>query len=182
MFSKSGDWQETLPTEWQPRTRLNVNVGLSPGERRRKSSALQFVIQMQMQMIQGGTANITTTWNGVHSAISDWMKSVELDGHEGYFLDPEGQESQQGQQMQAQSQQQQSQQQQQMQQFAMQLEQMDKAIEERKIAEDKRQHDTELQFKYWDALLDAGQEEQKIASAERSSQSANGSDSGERSS
>ena len=162
MFNKAGDWQETLPTEWQPRTRLNVNVGLSPGERRRKSAALNQVIQMQMGMIQGGTANITTSWNGVHSAISDWMKSVELDGHEGYFLDPQGQESQAGQQAQAAQQQQQGQQQQQMQQMAMQLEAFDKKIEEQKLKEDARQHDTELQFKYWETLIDAGQESERV--------------------
>ncbi len=69
MFNKSGDWQETMPSDWAPRSRLNVNVGLSPGERRRQNQALQFVIETQMALIQGGTANITTTWNGPNSSV-----------------------------------------------------------------------------------------------------------------
>lgn len=162
MFNKAGDWQQTDPSEWQPRNRLNVNVGLSPGERRRNQAALQFVMQMQMQMIQGGTANITTNWNGVHSAISDWMKAAGLDGHEGYFLDPDGQESQAGQQAAQQQAQQQQQKADQMEQLQLQMMQMQAQIEKGKIDEDARQHDTELKFKYFDALLDADTEDAKL--------------------
>ena len=162
MYQKSGDWQQTLPSEWQPRTRININVGLSAGERRRQGSALQFVLQMQLQMIQGGTANITTTWKGVHSALASWMKSQELDGAEGYFLDPAGQESLQGQQNAAQSQQQAQQQEQQLQGFQLQMAQMETKMEQAKVKLDKYEHDTQLAHDYWAKLFEADNEDMRL--------------------
>lgn len=155
-YLKSGDWQETNPAEWRPRSRINVSVGLSPGERRRQQQALQFVLQMQLQMIQGGVANIATTYNGVHSALVDWMAAVELDGAEGYFLDPDGTESQAG-QKQAQDQQRQAQEQaEQQQQIGLQLEQMEQAFE-------KYKNDTNLQFDYWAKIMDTDGDSRKLA-------------------
>lgn len=178
MFSKSGDWQQTDPAEWQPRSRLNINIGLSPGERRRKSAALQQVMQTQLMMIQSGNANIITDLNGVHSAITDWMRSVELDGSEGYFLDPQGQQSQQAQQVQQQQAQAQEQQQTQMQALMLQLEKMDRDLEAQKVANDDRQARDELRWKYFDSLLDADAEDARIESQERTGDGAEGVDSG----
>ncbi len=178
MFNKAGEWQQTNPTEWRPRSRLNVTVGLSPGERRRQLQALQYVHQTQLMMIQGGAANITTSWDGVHAALNDWMRAAELDGTEGYFLDPDSQESQAGQQAAMQSQQQQAQQQQQMVQMQAMIEEADRKL-------DKYKHDTDLQFKYWEALLDAETEQDKIdaSQAQQSAQAgrdSTGSDSGQK--
>jgi len=162
MFSKSGDWQMTQPSEWMPRNRLNVSVGLSPGERRRQNQALQFVIETQMGLIQGGTANITTTWSGVHSALSDWMKSAELDGHEGYFLDPDGEESQQGQQAAQQQQQAEQQKNEQLEQMQQQLVQMQMQIEQQKVENERNDEEQTLRFKYWEQLLQADVKEREI--------------------
>jgi hypothetical protein len=112
------------------------------------------VIQLQMSLIQGGTANITANWKGVHNAISDWMKASELDGAEGYFLDPAGQESRQGQQAAGQQQQSEQQMQQQMMQLQVQLEQQKLQIDTQKVELDKYKHDTELQWKYYDTQSD----------------------------
>jgi hypothetical protein len=154
MFRKSGDWQETSPGEWVPRNRLNVVVGLSPGDRRRQKASLMEVIQLQMSLIQGGTANITANWKGVHNAISDWMKSAELDGAENYFLDPAGQESLQGQQAAAQQSQSEQGMQQQLMQLQIQMEQQKTQLEAQKLELDKYKHDTELQWKYYDTQSD----------------------------
>jgi hypothetical protein len=154
MFRKSGDWQETNPGEWAPRNRLNVVVGLSPGDRRRQKASLMEVIQLQMSLIQGGTANITANWKGVHNAISDWMKSAELDGAENYFLDPAGQESLQGQQAAAQQSQSEQGMQQQLMQLQIQMEQQKTQLEAQKLELDKYKHDTELQWKYYDTQSD----------------------------
>jgi len=155
MIQNRGDWAEVLPAEWQPRTKLVTNVGLSAGERRRQTGSLRQVIELQMGMIQGGTANITTNWNQVHRAIMDWAVSAEMPAPEQYFLDPDGQESQQGQQAQAQQAEQAQQQQQQMQQMAVQLEQFDKRIDQAKVDLDRYEHDTQLAHDYWKELLDA---------------------------
>jgi len=154
-YRKTDEWVEVDPSEWQPRNRLNITVGLSPGDRRRHRAALQEVIQTQLGFIQGGAANIAVTYKGVHNAIQDWLKASELDGAEGYFLDPDGQESQQGQQAAAEQAQEESE-------LQKQLTAMQVQLEQQKQELDKYKHDTELQFKYYDANLDAEVEEAKI--------------------
>ncbi len=168
-YERASEWQETNPAEWQPRTRLNVNVGLSPGERRRKSAALQQVSQLQLMLIQSGNANIITDLNGVHSAIQDWMRSVELDGAEGYFLDPQGPQSQQAQQAQAQQAQAQQAQAQQQQQMQMQLVSAQMQLETQKVENERLNDEAELQWKYFDSLLDADTADAKIESEQRAS-------------
>ena len=179
MYQLAGDWQETSPMEWQPRNRLNVNVGLSPGERRRKSAALQQVQQIQMSMIQGGTANITTNWKGVHSSIMDWLNSVEVTGGDVYFLNPDGQESQAGQQAQGQQQQAQGQQQAQMMQQQMELEQMKVQIDGMKVENDKTKAEEELRWKYFDTILDNDAKAEQLESNERTSERAAETDNGD---
>ncbi len=165
IFEKSGEWQQTMPREWIPRERLNVAVGLTPGERRRTQAALTNILNWQFQMIGGGAANITTDWNGIHKALTDYMNATELDSSQGYFIDPDSQQSQAAMQAAAQQAEQQKQMQMQMMQMQMQLEQG-------KVGEDARQHDTELQFKYWKELIEDNTEREKIDVQER--QGANG--------
>jgi hypothetical protein len=175
-YQLAGDWQDTEPSEWRPRKRLNVTVGLSPGERRRSAQALQYVHQVQMQMIQGGSANITTSWAGVHQALQDWMRGAELDGAEGYFLDPLGQESQAGQQAAGEQQEAQQQQQAELMAKAEQLEVAKFELESKKLELDKYKAEIDIQFKYWQAQLNAGIEVDKIDQAERQGTGKGGTD------
>lgn len=142
-YRRAGQWVETSPSEWQPRTRMNITVGLSPGDRRRHRANLERVMQMQTQDIMGGAANITTDWKGMHAARTDWMRAAELDGHEGYFLDPESEQSMQAQQVQAEQTQQQGD-------MAAQMQQITVMLENQKLELDKYKHDTDLKFKYWE--------------------------------
>jgi hypothetical protein len=151
MYRKTDEWVEANPSEWQPRNRINVTVGLSPGDRRRHRAALEYVMQMQLQLIQGGAANIAVSYKTYHNALTDWLKAAELDGAEKYFLDPDGQESQRGQQAAAEA----SQQPDPMAAAAMQM-------EAAKLQEDARQHDTELQFKYTELQQETEIEEAKL--------------------
>ena len=155
MVQKSGDWQAISPSEWPQRQKATTNVGLSAGERRRTTSSLQQVIQMQMGMIQGGTANITTNWNQVHRAIMDWSAAAELVSPEQYFLDPDGQESQAGQQAQNQQAQQAQQDQQQLMQMQIKLQEFESNLDQAKVDLDKYEHDTQLAHDYWKELIDA---------------------------
>lgn len=169
MFHKAGEWQETNPSDWIPRKRIHLNLAMSPGESRRKVAALDGVIQMQMALIQGGAANITVNWSGLHKALVDKMRLQRLDDTEGYFIDPDSQESQQAQQIAAQQAQQQA---------AIQAEAMGRqlAIEEFKAQDDSQQWQAELQHKYYDTNVDADIEEAKIVQAERTSETGNGTD------
>jgi len=146
-FRKSGEWQETNPAQWPARERVNITVALSPGERRRHSSHLRQVINDQMQLIAGGAANIATNYNGLHKALYDWQTSVGLDPTEGYFLDPDGQESQQAMQSAAESQQAQAQMQQQLTEIQIQLEQFKAQDESQKWQEAQKFDYVELQQK-----------------------------------
>ena len=155
MIQNRGDWSEVLPSEWAPRSKLVTNVGLSAGERRRQTSSLKQIIEMQLGMIQGGTANITTNWNQVHRAIMDWAISAEMPSPEQYFLDPDGQESLQGQQAQTAQQQAQEQQAAELQQIQTTMLEFEKQLEQTKVELDKYEHDTQLAHDYWENLLDA---------------------------
>jgi len=147
-FRRTDEWVEVNPSEWQPRNRINVTVGLSPGDRRRHRAALEFVMAQQMQLIAGGAANIAATYKNWHNAMTDWLKAAELDGAEGYFLDPDGQESLQGQQSAMQGQQGQ----QQMQQQAIEREQ---AREDFKVQDDSQKWREAQKFDYVELEQDA---------------------------
>jgi hypothetical protein len=95
MLNRSGQWAPVNPSEWQPRTRVNVKVGLSPSERSRKAQSLQQTIQQQLGLLQGGGNGVIVDLNGIHRALLDWSSSVDLDNAEKYYLDPESQQSQQ---------------------------------------------------------------------------------------
>ena len=161
-YRHTDEWVTVNPSEWQPSTRMNICVGLSPGERRRHRAALQEVIGMQMQFIQGGAANISTDWAGVHAAITDWMKAAELDSAEGYFINPDSRQAQEAQQAAAEEQAQGEDMQAQLAQMQMQMEQQKVQMEQQKLELDKYKHDSEMKWKYYDTDLDAGIEEAKI--------------------
>jgi len=163
-FYKSGEWIEANPSQWRPRTTVNVMVALSPGERRRHVSALKQVLDLQMNMIAGGAANITTDWNGIHKTISDMMTAMQLDGTEGYFLDPDSQQVQQ-------SMEQADAQNQQMQQMQQQMAMQQQQIESQKLELDKYKHDTEIEWKYYDTNIDAEGKEAELV--QRGIESAN---------
>ena len=93
MLNRSGQWIPSNPQEWQQRTRVNVKVGLSPAERNRKATSLQITIQQQMALLQGGGNGIIVDLNGIHRAMLDWSRSVDLDNAEKYFIDPESPQS-----------------------------------------------------------------------------------------
>ena len=105
----------------------------------------------QMKLIIGGAANIGATYKNWHNAMSDWLKAAELDGAENYFLDPDGKQSQAGQQAAQQAQQGQ-----------IDPLQVSLQVEAAKLQEDARQHDTDLQFKYTELQQEAEVEEARL--------------------
>ena len=158
MLNRGGQWVPTNPQEWPERKRVNVSIGLSPQERSRKANALQTVVTQQMTLMQSGGNNIIVNLNGVHRAMLDWMKAVDLDNGEKYFVDPESQESQQAQKQQSETAEQDKQ-------FQAQIltseAQAANANSERDAENDKQT----LAFKYFDAILSAEIEEAKIVGA-----------------
>lgn len=158
MINRSGQWMPTNPSEWQARNRVNVKIGLSPAERNRKAAALQTTIQQQMMMMQAGGKDVVVNLNGIHRALLDWSRSVDLDNPEKYYVDPESEESKQA--VQAAQQSQQQQQQQQMQMFTAEA-QASAINSERDFVIDQ----LKLQFDYFNAILGSETEEAKIVGA-----------------
>ncbi len=95
MLNRSGQWFPVSPSQWPPRDRVNIKVGLSPTERNRKAAALLQVLTFQQQAVGAGGQDIIVNLDGIHRAVLDWAKSVDLDNPEKYFIDPESEQSQQ---------------------------------------------------------------------------------------
>lgn len=155
MLNRSGQWIPVNPTDWQPRNRVNIKVGLSPAERNRKAASLQATVQQQLALLQQGGNGIIVDMNGIHRAILDWSRAVDLDAATKYWVDPESEGSKQA----AQAQQQASQQKEQQQLQAFTAEAQANAINsERDFVIDQ----LKLQFDYFKAILDSETEEAKI--------------------
>ena len=158
MLNRGGQWQPTNPAEWQERSRVNVTMGLSPQERSRKANSLQLVIQQQAALMEQGGNGIIVDLNGVHRAMLDWMKAVDLDNGEKYFIDPESQESQQAAQQQSETAEQDKQ-------FQAQILTSEAAAAEENSKRDAANDQGKLAFDYFDAILKAEIEEAKIVGA-----------------
>ena len=157
-LNRAGQWTQQSPQEWQARSRVNIKVGLSPAERSRKAASLVQTIQQQIGIFQQGGADIIVDVNGIHRAILDWSRAVDLDAAEKYWIDPDSPESQQAQQQQ--TQQQQQQQQQQLQVLAAQA-----VSENQNSQRDFVIDQLKIQFDYFNAVLGAETEEAKIVGA-----------------
>lgn len=175
MLNRSGQWVPVSPQEWPKRSRVNVKVGLSPAERNRKANSLLTTIQFQTQAIQAGGNGIIVDLNGIHRAMLDWSRSVDLDNADKYWIDPESEQSQQASQAAE----------------AKTKEQFDAQIgavtaeAQAQAFNTKADHDIDLQkiaFQYFDSILKADTEDAKIigdaaAKAQQAaSQASNGSD------
>jgi hypothetical protein len=157
MVNRSGEWSQQDPSQWIPRNRVNVKVGLSPAERNRKASSLQNTIQQQVQIFQQGGANIMVDMNGIHRALLDWSRAVDLDNAEVYWIDPESNKSQQAAQQQSEQKQ------------AEQAAQLEAFTAEATAADANSQRDFEvdkmkIQLEYFKAILDSEVEDAKLIS------------------
>ena len=155
MLNRSGQWVQVSPQEWPPRNRVNIKVGLSPAERSRKANALQTTIQQQIGIFQQGGQDIIVDLNGIHRAILDWSRAVDLDNAEKYWVDPESPASQQAQQG--------------LQEKRDETEQQQLAAVTAEAAALSKNSDQDfivdqmkIQFDYFNAVLDAETEEAKI--------------------
>ena len=155
MLRMADRWVEVNTAQFRPRVRVNIKAGLSPGERARKAANLGLIFQQQMALLQGGMDGVLVSLPNLYNAFIDWAASQDIDGPEKYLTDPQSQLSQQAGQAKAQ-------QGQQMQQAVAALEQAKVQIDQQKVELEKWKHETELQFKYWEARLDAETEEAKL--------------------
>lgn len=156
-----GNWQTINPAEWQERTHLNVNTGMSVGQRGAVAAALSQLVQVEVGLMQQGSTMVRE--KDLHRTLIDWLAIKGVNNPDNYLLNPSSDEARQMGQQKAQQAQQQQQQQIQLLQQQLQLEQKDRELAENKLRLDKYEHDTELEFKYADAGLKAEVKETEIA-------------------
>ncbi|MFA9399616.1 MAG: hypothetical protein ACERKT_00740, partial [Acidobacteriota bacterium] len=89
----AGKWITTDPRKWQPRKSMRVIAGLSGAERSEKAAALTQNLQYQQMALQAGMDGTLVTPEGVHECISDWLRVVDLDSVDSYYVDPTSEEA-----------------------------------------------------------------------------------------
>jgi hypothetical protein len=154
-IKRGGKWDSPVPTQWQPRDRVTVKVGMSPGERSRKATALLQMLNMQIQLAQLGMDEVLTNVVGFYRTLMDWARVSEIQNPEQYLVDPQSEQAQKALKLKAQKAQADD---------AARKSLMNRAIgtEETKLGLDKYKHDSTLQHKYWDGVLHSEIEEAKI--------------------
>lgn len=84
----SGQWVQADPTKWRPRTGVVVHVGESRSQTMQRAGALQAVMGVQAQLVQGGKAGILTDDSRAYNALIDWSYANQLKAPDRYFIDP----------------------------------------------------------------------------------------------
>jgi hypothetical protein len=105
----STGWQTVTPQKWSPRDSMVVSLGMSVGERTRRTAALQGVMQTQMAAVQAGKDGTLVTDQNLYNTAVDLVRMAGLPDPSQYFQDPSSPQSQQAAQQKQQSAQQQAQ-------------------------------------------------------------------------
>jgi hypothetical protein len=152
---RNGNWQSPVPSEWQPRDRVTVRVGMSPGERSRQAQTFLTMLDAQLKLAGQGMDEVLINVHSFYRTLMAWARTMDIRNPEQYWIDPQSDAAQQAlatkaKQAQAETQARRS--------------LMDRAIgtEETRVGLDKYKHDSRLQFDYWNAVLGSEVEEAKI--------------------
>lgn len=150
-----GNLVMVTPSQWQPRTQLTVNVGMSPGERTRRAAALDKYLQTHIQLAQLGMSDVLVNLDGFYALLMDWGRVADVPTPERYFIDPRSVESQKARQAKGLAAQQQQAEQKQLVNQAVELEKL-------KTAFDKYKQDMDAAIEVWAKKVDAKIEYAKL--------------------
>jgi hypothetical protein len=92
-IKRGSRWVTATPAEWPPREELEVAIGMSPGERARRSAVLDKMLQTHLQLEQMGFNGILTDIDGFYSLLMDWARISGVDNPERYYIDPQSEGS-----------------------------------------------------------------------------------------
>jgi len=155
-FKRGNQWVRTNPSEWQVRESVTINLGASVGERQRLAAVLMTLIKTMAELAQAGMEDVLVNVQGFYTACMDWLRINDIETPEKYFIDPRTPPAQKAMLDKSQAAQDSKAKQDALMQQAIALEQL-------RVALDKYQGDSELQFKYYDTVLGAQIEEAKLA-------------------
>lgn len=154
-LKRGGRWITAIPSQWPERKNLTVKVGMSPGERQRRASALDRVGKFQVDMAAQGMDEVLVDLERFYRLAMDWCRAQDIPNPEQYFVDPRSEQSLKARDMKSRAAGQAKMAQQAFLQQAVQLEQIRSALEKYRI-------DVQTQFQYWSETLRAEIEEAKI--------------------
>jgi hypothetical protein len=155
----SGQVVPVDPTQWPEKRRMYVRCGISPGQKAMQMMALQNHVQLQAQAMSSGLDNELASKQTLYRTQMRVLRMAGVPDPESLAVDPSSMMAQQAAQQKSQAAQQQ---QQQMAQMQQQMTELQMQLEQAKLAEDARQADDELKFKYWDANLAAELKEAEV--------------------
>lgn len=154
-WKRGNVWVRTNPAQWQARESIKVNLGMSLGERQRLALAYEKVMAKQEALAQNGMEDVLVDVSTYYKAFVDWMRVNDIPNPDGYVIDPRSPRAQKALVNKAQQRVMVQQKQDNLANAAI-------ALEQAKVALDKYKHDSQLQFQYWDAVLNSEIEEAKI--------------------
>jgi hypothetical protein len=155
-FKRGNEWIVQEPSKWQARQSVKVNLGASLGERARQSSVYERLMAKQESLAAAGMEDILVDVTSYSKALLAWLRINDIPNPEQYCIDPRSPKSIEALKNKGIQRAQQQQKQDALLQQAVGLEQVRTAIT-------KYQTDAELQFKYWNAAINAQIEEAKLA-------------------
>ena len=156
----SGQAVPINPLLWQQARHWTAKPGKSPQEKGQEAQALGMHIQLSAQAMQSGMQGVLADPTTLYRTQMRYLALNGVSDPETYAIDPTSPAAQQA--MSAMQQQQQ-----QLQQLQAMSDKMQLDLEQAKIAEDGRQHDEEIKWKYYDTDLDAEQKAAGEAMRER---------------
>jgi len=151
----SGRWQTVVPSEWRPREQLTVNIGMSPGERSRRLTALSELVRVYLTLSQEGLDDVLVNVTGFYDLLLEWARVAEIPNPERYFIDPLSRASLEAQERKRAEAQALEQQQQQLVAQAVEIEKL-------KTAFDKYKADMDAAIEVWAKKVDAAIEYAKL--------------------
>lgn len=146
------EWISTQPSQWQPRPRAAVTIGLTQGERFAQVQAINGLLEIALRIQENPNLATLISPVQIYNMLTDLVRASGLDDPEQYWVDPTSQQGQQAQQAQAQqarqAQQAQQAQVEQQSKLMLALQQMQEETDRIKAQMDAQQKTADRQFKY----------------------------------
>lgn len=155
-FKRGNEWVKTTPTDWPVREAITVNLGASVGERARLAAVLGQLLEKQAALAAAGMEGVLVDATAYYNAFVEWLRINDVPVPEKYIIDPRTPAARKAMRDKAVQRQQAQQKQDNFMNQAVALEQLRAALEKYKT-------DAQLQFQYYDAVLDAQVEEAKLS-------------------
>lgn len=152
---RNGAWTAPNPSDWKPRDRVTVKVGMAPGERERLAQTYRTMLQDQIELAKMGMDGQLVDASKFYRTLMTWARVRDVRNPEQFWIDPASEGAQKvGAQKSAAAQADAKARQ------AL----MERAIgtQETTVALDKYKHDSKLQYDYWKGVLDSDVAEAQI--------------------